>query len=202
MGILYAVQDGDSGPAAQQTPERPLKASYTPQGIQHHDVLPDRPPPASAPSPSPKGSWHLVVCSGAIRWIDPAGVSDSYAGVPNRTVTVRAGCGKTAAGNISGRPEWREMPYSLESSSLPAALLAPPPGGEGHPAFSSVWLHSQRKSFPSSVFCHPLARAGATCSQGGARVPGTRNPRFRQQKGDSLTYKNRRMPLPPVPDHG
>ena len=34
MGILYAVQDGDSGPAAQQTLNARLKASYTPlQGI-------------------------------------------------------------------------------------------------------------------------------------------------------------------------
>ena len=34
MGILYAVQDGDSGPEAQQTLNTRLKASYTPlQGI-------------------------------------------------------------------------------------------------------------------------------------------------------------------------
>ena len=99
----------------------------TPPGHQHHDVLPDRPPLHRHRHRRQTGSWHLVVCSGAIRWIDPAGVSDSYAGVPDRTVPVRAGCGKNG-----GRKYFRQAGMAgkchtpLESPSLPGNATAPP----------------------------------------------------------------------------
>lgn len=55
MGILYAVEDGNSVPAAQQTLNARLKASYTPlQGISIM-IFCLIALPASAPSPSPRG---------------------------------------------------------------------------------------------------------------------------------------------------
>lgn len=149
------------------------------------------------------GSWHLVVCSGAIRWIDPAGVSDSYAGVPDRTVPVRAGCGKNGGGNISGRPEWRGnaiRPWKVR----PFRQRYWPPSWERRPSgpSDSLWLHSQRKrAFLLPFFATAGKKQEPLVPRESHRVPGTRKPRFRQ-RGNSLTYKNRRDCPPSGSEYG
>lgn len=89
----------------------------------------------------------------------------------------------------------------LESPSLPGNATAPPPGSEGHPAFGfGLAPQSTEESFPSSVFCHRWQGAGATCSQGGPIVYREQGILVSGSEGNSLTYKNRRDVLPPVPD--
>lgn len=89
----------------------------------------------------------------------------------------------------------------LESPSLPGNATAPPPGSEGHPAFGfGLAPQSTEESFPSSVF----ATAG---KEQEPLVPREEPIVYREQgnlvsgsEGNSLTYKNRRDVLPPVPN--
>lgn len=140
MGILYAVEDGDSGPAAQQTLNARLKANYTPPpGHQHHDILSDRPALHRHRHRRQTGGGHLVVRPGAIRRPDPAGIPDGHAGAPGGVVPVKAGRGKHGRRGI-----------------------LPPPGNEGLPAFEAGLSPEQRReTFP--LFFHGWQGAGASC---------------------------------------
>lgn len=90
----------------------------------------------------------------------------------------------------------------LESPSLPDNATAPPLlGAKAIRPSDSVWLHSQRKR----AFLLPFfATAG---KEQEPLVPREEPIVYREQgilvsgsEGNSLTYKNRRDVLPPVPD--
>lgn len=89
----------------------------------------------------------------------------------------------------------------LESPSLPGNATAPLLGAKAIRPSDSVWLHSQRKR----AFLLPFfATAG---KEQEPLVPREEPIVYREQgilvsgsEGNSLTYKNRRDVLPPVPD--